>query len=89
MRFLWTAAALYVAVTLQGSKACTTLVVGKKASKDGSVMATHSNDGEGATDPRLVRVPARDWPAGSMRPIMPVRREYGATFPTRLDEIRT
>ena len=39
-------------------------------------MATHSNDGEGVTDPRLVRVPARDWPEGSLRAIYPNPEDY-------------
>lgn len=47
----------------------TTFVVGKKASIDGSVLATHSNDGGGTTDPRLVKITAADYPAGSARPI--------------------
>lgn len=45
--------------------ACTTLAVGKKASVDGSVMSTHSNDGGGTTDPRLVKIPSRDYDIAS------------------------
>lgn len=32
-------------------------------------MATHTNDGGGTTDPRLVKIPARDYGEGSKRPI--------------------
>lgn len=49
--------------------ACTVFIVGKEASTDGSVMVTHSNDGEFETDPRLVKVPARDIAEGEKRPI--------------------
>lgn len=53
--------------------ACTTVLVGKKASADGSVMITHSNDGNSFTDARLVKVPGRIWREGSskgnMRPV--------------------
>mmetsp|Transcript_25088 Transcript_25088/g.61797 ORF Transcript_25088/g.61797 Transcript_25088/m.61797 type:complete len:611 (-) Transcript_25088:92-1924(-) len=37
---------------------CTVFIVGKDASTDGSVMVSHSNDGEFTTDPRLVKVPS-------------------------------
>ena len=49
--------------------ACTTIAVGKDASTDGSVLTSHSNDGEGDTDPRLVLIPASDWPDDAQRPV--------------------
>jgi len=48
---------------------CTTIGVGKRASTDGSVYCSHSNDGEGDTDPRLVVIPASDWPSNVKRSI--------------------
>jgi dipeptidase len=51
------------------NSACTTTIVGKKASIDGSVMCSHSADGGGNLDARMVYVPARDYSEGSKRPI--------------------
>ena len=56
--------------------ACTTLIVGKKASVDGSVMCTHSDDGEANPDSRLVKVPASDHAEGSTRPIYYDTEDY-------------
>lgn len=49
--------------------ACTTLAAGRKATTDGSVLVTQSDDGEGNPDARLCYIPARDHAAGSRRPI--------------------
>ena len=50
------------------SEACTTILVTKGASKDGSVMVSHSDDND-LMDQRIVYVPARDHGPGSMRPV--------------------
>ncbi|MGL1931833.1 MAG: C69 family dipeptidase [Desulfotalea sp.] len=47
--------------------ACTTMIAGKKATTDGSVCVTHSDDGFG--DPRVVYISAKDHQPGTMRPI--------------------
>ena len=60
---------LLLASLLSTTTACTTLAVGKKASADGSVFATHSDDGGGSLDGRLVRIPGRSYPEGTQRPV--------------------
>ena len=47
---------------------CTNLIVGKKASKDGSVIISYSQDDYGSFEPLRV-IPAADHPAGSMHPL--------------------
>lgn len=52
-----------------GASACTTLAVGRKASADGTVMVSHSDDGETNGDPRLCFIPAADHAPNTTRPI--------------------
>lgn len=48
--------------------ACTTILVGKDASSDGSVIVSHSDDNE-LGDQRIIYVPASDYEPGSKRPV--------------------
>ncbi|MEA1893027.1 MAG: C69 family dipeptidase [Campylobacterota bacterium] len=48
--------------------ACTTMIITKGASKDGSVFVAHSDDSE-MFDNRLVKVPAKDYKVGSLRAV--------------------
>lgn len=50
------------------TSACTNLIVGKKASKDGSVIISYSQDDYGSFEPLRV-IPAADHPAGTMHPL--------------------
>ena len=49
--------------------ACTTLVAGRAATADGSLLAAHSNDGDGATIGNLAIVPAENWTLPSSRAV--------------------
>ena len=63
---------LFVLSLLAGvisSDACTSFLIGKKASKDGSVMITYSMDSFGMFT-HLNHFPAATYPEGTMRPIV-------------------
>lgn len=70
------------------AQACTTILVGKKASADGSVLVSHSDDG--LNDARLVYVPAKDHNPGSMRPVyyshcsLDFKPQWGGTVSHRI-----
>ena len=59
------------------AEACTVMVVTKGASEDGSMMVSHSNDGYDG-EVNLAYVPAKDHPAGSMRPVYASAAALGA-----------
>ena len=61
-----------VCLAASNAEACTTTIVTKGASADGSVYVTHSNDSF-SSDPSIVYVPAKDHPAGAMRKVYPQR----------------
>ena len=57
-----------IALCLPHSEACTSILVGKKASVDGSVMCTYNIDSWGAMH-KMYRYEAGKHPAGTMRKI--------------------
>ena len=59
-----------VCLAASNAEACTTTIVTKGASADGSAYVTHSNDSF-SSDPSIVYVPAKDHPAGAMRKVYP------------------
>ncbi|KAG7367389.1 dipeptidase [Nitzschia inconspicua] len=69
MKWLISLSVVILTVPWYSTLACTVFIVGKKASQDGSVMVTHSNDGEFETDPRLVKIPSAEHLEGSQRPV--------------------
>jgi len=64
-----------VAAIVSFGWACTTIIVTKGASVDGSVMTSHSCDC-GECDFRYVYIPAADFEAGSKRPVYPFHEPY-------------
>lgn len=78
----WLLAATCLLSLFRNFEACTVFGVGKKATKDGSVIISHSDDAGPLQDARLIYVPAADHPAGAMRAIF-----YTAeTFPRYLGD---
>ena len=63
---------------------CTSIVVGPAAGTTGA-MATHLADCSDC-DFRINKVPAKDWPAGSMRPLYQYKGNYPATLTSRRGE---
>lgn len=68
--------------------ACTTMLVGKNASQDGSVMVSHSDDG--LNDGSMIYVPAMDHKPGAMRAVyyshaaLDFKPQWGATVSHRI-----
>ena len=58
-----------VLVSLLRVESCTTLVAGRRATVDGSVLAAHSNDGDGVTVGNLMAVPAANWTLPASRAV--------------------
>ena len=71
-----TSALCLLAAAPTAVEACTAIAVGSKATADGSVMVTHSDDGEGTSDARVSYIPARDYAAGATRSIWPDLEDY-------------
>eukprot|EP00929_Paragymnodinium_shiwhaense_P029198 TRINITY_DN16792_c0_g2_i1.p1 TRINITY_DN16792_c0_g2~~TRINITY_DN16792_c0_g2_i1.p1 ORF type:complete len:663 (+),score=108.45 TRINITY_DN16792_c0_g2_i1:77-1990(+) len=61
---------------------CTTIGVTRSASADGSTMVTHTSDCF-QCDSRVAHIPAKDWPAGAMRPVYHAKLEWPREVSTR------
>jgi hypothetical protein len=57
-----------ISLSFTATDACTTMIITKGASADGSMIVAHSDDSE-MFDNRLVYVPAADYKAGEVRPV--------------------
>ncbi len=68
MRIAFLVAICAIVVNSAAFADCTTMIVTKGASADGSVFVTHSDDND-LMDQSIVHVPAREWPEGAMRPV--------------------
>ncbi len=69
-KYIVTAIALITACSINSSSACTSMIITKGASADGSLYITHSNDGY-TGDTSVVYVPAADHKKGEMRQVYP------------------
>ena len=58
------------------ASACSAYIAGRLATADGSVMVSHSDDGDGTSDPRLSYIPASSHAPNSTRPIWPDLESY-------------
>ena len=67
---------LFLALGVSSASACSAYAAGRTATVDGSVIVSHSDDGDGTSDPRISFIPAADHPANSDRPIWPDLESY-------------
>jgi len=80
--------ALYLTSMALPVYACTTTIVGKDASADGSVMVSHSDDG--LNDGSMIYIPAQDHKPGSLRAVyyshasLDFKPQWGATISHRI-----
>lgn len=85
---IWSLAIAALFCVASSALACTTILVGKNATVDGSVMVAHCDDGLG--DGSMVYVPAMDHPKGAKRPVyyaqyaLDFDPKWGATIAHRL-----
>lgn len=64
---MWAFVTVASFASLREAVACSIIAVGREASASGYPVVTHTDDGGPANDVRLVRVPRKQWPAGSVR----------------------
>lgn len=73
--FLSTSAFCETFIEINNDKGCTTVICGKDATIDGSLITSHTNDC-GMCDPRIAYVPEMDHEPGAMRPVYAFRLPY-------------